>query len=68
MSILVLKHTLGMKQHQIENLDNYIQRFKAARDMLLQQWDGQLVFDKQYLKKQINGYDELETDLDVIQG
>ena len=41
---------LGLKQYQDEDLDNYIQRFKAAQDMLLQKWGGQLVFDKQYLK------------------
>ena len=33
--ITALKHMLGLKQYQDKDLDNYIQRFKAARDMLL---------------------------------
>ena len=36
MLIAALKHMLGMKQCQDKDLDNYIQKFKAARDMLLQ--------------------------------
>ena len=47
--ITTLKYMLRLKQHQDKNLDNYIQRFKAAKDMLLQQWGGQIVFDKLYL-------------------
>ena len=33
--ITALKHMLGLKQHQDEDLDNYIQKFKAVQDMLL---------------------------------
>ena len=33
--ITALKHMLGLKQCQDKDLDDYIQRFKAARDMLL---------------------------------
>ena len=49
--IASLKHMIQLKQRQDEDLDDYIQCFKAARDILIQQWGEKIAFNKLYLSQ-----------------